>query len=257
MNFQSTRIDVQTIPIQVPSLPAAFDGFRIAHISDVHLKGSSPYAHIISQTVQAQHPDIILLTGDTVHNYVPVEQSGLTAFLSVLCAICPVYAITGNHELRGGDSAFWSNWFSALGAMPLDNRCTFLVRGAARIALMGLAGNDRFSQALLADSLPMLAEVPRLLLCHRPEYWEHTCATGNAIKPAITFSGHAHGGQVRLPLLGGLFAPGQGFLPRYTSGLYENQACSLVVSRGLVDDGKPPRINNRPHLPVVILTACP
>lgn len=255
MSSHNKRIDVQTIEIQVPALPAPFDGFRIAQVSDVHLKGLSPYADEIVETVRTQRPDIIVLTGDTVHNYVPVKKSGLSVFLTALCATCPVYAITGNHELRSGDSTLWANRFSQEGAVPLDNRCTFLVRGESSIALMGLAGNAAFSEKLFSDALTRCARVPRLLMCHRPEYWEHTLSICNTLQPAITFSGHAHGGQVRLPIIGGLFSPGQGFFPRYTSGVYQKGSCSLVVSRGLINDGNPPRINNRPHLPLVILSS--
>lgn len=252
MNPNLKRIDVQTLEVRVTALPTAFDGFSVAQVSDLHLKGLSSYADSIVSIVKALQPDIIVLTGDTVHNYVPVMQSGLHTFLSQLCAVSPVYAVTGNHELRDGNSVYWADHFRQAGAVPLDNRSTFLVRAQSRIALLGLAGNTPFSRSLFSTT-PALAAVPRLLLSHRPEYWTKTLSASGTLQPTITFSGHAHGGQVRLPIIGGLFAPGQGLFPRYTSGMYQKKDATLVVSRGLVDDGKPPRIYNKPHLPVVIL----
>lgn len=93
-----------------------------------------------------------------------------------------------------------------------------------------------------------------ILLAHRPELFVSYSSTINSINPNIVFSGHAHGGQFRIPILNkGVIAPNQGLFPKYTSGVYTNNNVKMIVSRGLGNSIIPIRINNRPHLPIIEL----
>lgn len=97
--------------------------------------------------------------------------------------------------------------------------------------------------------------MPKILLAHRPEGFSTYSSDSFSIKPDLVFSGHAHGGQFRIPISNkGIVAPNQGFFPKYTSGLYaSNNGVQMIVSRGLGNSIIPIRINNRPHLPIIEL----
>jgi predicted MPP superfamily phosphohydrolase len=92
-------------------------------------------------------------------------------------------------------------------------------------------------------------ETYTVLLSHRPELFDCYVAKG----ADLVFSGHAHGGQFRLPFLGGVFAPDQGLFPTYDAGLYQQKGTSMIVSRGLGNSLFPFRVNNRPEIVVVTL----
>ena len=117
------------------------------------------------------------------------------------------------------------------------------------IEILGI--EDPLSGSTVADvlSLHPRSELPRLTLSHRPEVFEDYVAAGEQ----LVFSGHAHGGQLRLPGIGGLIAPGQGFFPTYTAGVYGEQGTQMIVSRGLGNSLFPYRIFNRPEVIFITL----
>ena len=141
--------------------------------------------------------------------------------------------------------------------MPLRSEAVHIERGGARICLAGIddpafaSGGDAASRAgAMLDGL-IGPGVYTVLLAHRPELAEVYARAG----ANLTLSGHAHGGQIRLPFLGGLFAPGQGFFPEYDAGLYREGEALMLVSRGLGNSLFPLRVNNRPELVAATLRA--
>lgn len=236
--------------LKINRLPCEFNGYKIVHISDVHLSGKVSNIRDIINLVQEQSPDIILTTGDIIDNFTDIEASGLERLYEGLTNISPVYAVTGNHELRGGSISFWRDALGRMGAHAIDNQYEIIGNGRQKLAIMGLSANTPYSMGVYKDT-HKIEGLPKILLAHRPEYWR--ACLSDAHPPDLTFCGHAHGGQVRIPLLGGLFAPGQGLFPKYTSGLYTARDSAMIVSRGIVSFLFPMRINNRPHLPVVTL----
>ena len=146
----------------------------------------------------------------------------------------PCYYVTGNHEARinifGDEYSLFKAGLVNLGVRVLENESVDITLDKDAISLTGIhdTGFDFTTAAgsLVKESLPE-GEGYKILLAHRPEYFEQYEGAD------LIFSGHAHGGQIRVPFIGGLFAPGQGVLPRYDCGVYEEDGRTMVVSRGL------------------------
>jgi hypothetical protein len=143
-----------------------------------------------------------------------------------------------------------------------DEAISVLAKGRKPVVIMGLSDKSSAIQKIAKDFLKKIRlrkdwqGQTRLLLAHRPEHFlkYHIDPEKSA---DITFAGHAHGGQIRIPRLGGLYAPGQGRMPRHTEGVYllpTDPEKKLVVSRGIGGSSFPFRINNRPEMVVVTLT---
>lgn len=245
--------------IESGRLPAAFSGFRIVQLSDVHNAVFGKANARLLEKVKAAKPDLLVLTGDLIDSE---DTDDALALTGQLAQIAPCYYVTGNHE------AWQRKAFETMekelerqGIRVLHNEAVELERGGETIrlfgvddpAFMGEAGRYLSSAELLEN---VLGQVERddsytILLSHRPEAF----AAYAAAKLDLVFTGHAHGGQCRLPFVGGLIAPNQGFFPKYDAGLYEEGMTKMIVSRGLGNSVIPVRVNNRPELVVVTLKA--
>ena len=223
-------------------LPAGFEGCRILLISDVH-----------GERVLLPHtaPDLIAVTGDLVDSRRGGQGNAL-ALMEAAAGLAPTYYVPGNHESRLPDYKSLAAALEKRGVILLEDRKETLSRGGGSIDLLGLrdpafpGGPARMEQVLGQLQSPGRFQ---LLLSHRPEYFSLYARHGIS----LTLSGHTHGGQIRLPILGGLFAPNQGFLPKWDAGLYREGASTLVVSRGLGNSIAPIRLFNPPELVEVIL----
>jgi predicted MPP superfamily phosphohydrolase len=238
-------------------LPDAFDGFKIAHVSDLHNKD---FGGRLELEIAKRAPDIIVITGDIVHE--ENSYSHALAFVKNAADIAPVFYVNGNHEadLRGYPA------FTALlrkaGAVVLENEVFALERGERRVALIGINDaafftapeNGKRKDALKKELESLCAAHAadfKILLSHRPEFFDIYAGCGIG----IAFAGHAHGGQIRLPLIGALYAPGQGLFPKYADGLKKRGDSYMAVSRGLGKTPRvPPRTYNKPELVFVNLT---
>lgn len=251
--WDNLRIEKTCYQIISETLPNGFDGFKIVQISDYHNRGISK---ALIKKVSRISPDIIVLTGDLIDSRKRDIKEALD-LLKGLSELAPCYFVCGNHEKR----LSYYEWHTLLAGMKhfgiriLDDEGIFLKRGEEQIFLVGLSDlgtwtskNEakRHTKKILENLIP--SSEYSLLLAHRPELFEVYQASG--INLALT--GHAHGGQVRL-FNRGLFAPHQGFFPKYTSGLYQKEGLSMVVSRGLGRSLLPLRLNNPPELVEVTL----
>lgn len=230
-------------------VPPAFDGYRILQAADLQNKVFGREQEPLLQKMEAAKPDIIVITGDLLdRNRTDVE--GALCFLREAKKIAPVYFVSGNHEHQSGE---WDSLEEGLlqeGVTILDNGKSVIAREGDSITLLGLADkrvNPYFEQVL--HTLMAEEEGMTVLLSHRPELFETYAAEG--VK--LAFTGHAHGGQIRLPGIGGLFAPNQGFFPQYTAGMHREGDSAMVVSRGLGNSVFPIRFCNRPELVLVTL----
>ena len=234
-------------------LSQEFEGFRIAQIADLHCaeydKGNQK---LLSMLREAQ-PDIIVFTGDTFDERHP-DKSSVLALLQECVQIAPCYMVTGNHECAMNRHDYYAleAQIREIGVEILHAEAVTLERAGASIVLLGV--DDENYEGVLHSSarLRELAGTDgfTVLLSHRPEYfWRYAEAQID-----LTLSGHAHGGQFRLPLIGGLYAPGQGAFPEYDCGVYTFENANMVVSRGIGQSSFPLRLNNRPELVVVSLT---
>lgn len=241
------RIEIEQIPVSLPHLPAAFEGFTIALLSDLHIPDCIPSPNVLHTILDAQKPDAIFLAGDLITSYKEFNPSRLQSYMHAVATVAPCYAVLGNHERRMGVEFTWTQILNRCGITVLHNRLTKLYCGERYLPLYGAATPlaDSGIDTINRHDLPLLA------ISHYPAYLPSYAEKGMD----LVFCGHAHGGQVRLGKQG-ILAPGEGLLPHYTSGLYKLGRTQMVVSRGLGNSACPIRVFNPPHLPVVILHSC-
>lgn len=234
-------------------VPSSFDGMRIVQVSDLHDALFGQNQEKLVKKVKASKPDAIFITGDLVDsNRYNLDQS-LQAVKQFI-QLADVYYVLGNHEVATNKVSEIYEVLSSLGVHVMANESTVLERDGERLAIVGI--EDPLMGATTKKMLESAtADVPqdmlKLLLAHRPEMFNVYVA--NSMD--VVFSGHAHGGQIRLPGIGGLFAPGQGLLPKYTAGIYEQNTTTMVVNRGLGNSSVPYRMFNLPEIVVVTLKA--
>lgn len=239
-------------------IPKEFDGYVIAHISDLHNKEFGPNQNILLNKLKSTSPDIIVITGDLLDRR-RFDLNIAMKFLEGAVQIAPVYYVSGNHEA-------WSHQYPSIkrellkaGIQVLDDSMIELSIGTSSMNLLGVKDPafltfdalGRTDTSQLKESLRQWSsnEGFQILLSHRPELF-NLYAENNL---DLIFSGHAHGGQVRIPFIGGLIAPDQGFFPQYTSGSHTKDQSTMFVSRGLGNSIIPIRVFNRPEIVVVTL----
>lgn len=228
---------------------------RFAVVTDLHSTWYGENQSELVGAIEREHPDAVLLSGDIVDDKEPRDAA--KAFLETIAQKYPTYYVLGNHEFRTPDPEEVKDWTRDLGVTVLDgtgetvtlNDQTVLICGTDDPAC-GIA--DFQNQFFAVSRMAQQTDAFTVLLSHRPELTDWYTDAGFD----LVVSGHAHGGQVRLPLVlsNGLIAPGQGLFPKYTTGLHELENTTLLVSRGLCRNWLP-RVCNRPEL--VILDATP
>lgn len=251
---QNEWIQITNLSYQSKELPEAFDGFRILQISDLHNHRFGSNQERLLKSIKAISPDLIVVTGDLIdrrrYNFEPIQE--LLANFPDL----PTYSVSGNHEIWSGNYPEVKALIETNGWHALDNQSAIISRDNDSIQIIGLmdpASRDQGDiQANVTQNLNALSIQSgkfTILLSHRPNPFEIY-----ANYPIdLVFSGHAHGGQFRLPFLGGFIAPDQGLFPEYTEGMHTLNQTTMVVSRGLGNSIIPLRVFNRPELVVVTL----
>ena len=235
----------------LPGLPVELEGITLVQVSDLHSKRMGEGQEVLLDTISQAKPDVILLTGDLVDGRHPELEPALELGRGA-AALAPTYYVTGNHET----SLPWriyeqiENGLEAAGVVLLNNRTEELtLPDGGSLVLTGLSDDNLEDGTLKKLSASWPEDAFTVLLAHEPQYVENYAGSG----VDLVFSGHAHGGQIRLPLVGGLFAPGQGFLPKYTAGIYALGETRMVVSRGIGGSLFPQRVWNRPEVVAVTL----
>ena len=238
-------------------LPASFDHYKIAVVSDLHNAEFGENNSRLAELIKKEQPDIIAITGDLVDSgRTDIEIAG--KLVEKLATIAPCYYVTGNHEVWIGKQ------YQELEKILLDeavvilhDRAVQLTKSHETIQLAGLDDpgfTDRDSsirESMLETKLDNmnLNDSYCVLLSHRPEAFE-AYVTENI---DLVLSGHAHGGQFRLPFIGGVVAPDQGLFPKYDAGTYSENSTTMIVSRGIGNSIIPIRVSNRPEIVIVEL----
>lgn len=234
-------------------VPAGFDGYRILQVSDLQNKVFGKNQKLLLDRIRESSPDLIVLTGDLLDRHEGrTDVDSAMEFIYEIRNIAPIYFVSGNHEHQSGAWEELAERLVSAGVKVLDNGKSIIERNGDIITLLGLADKkvNRYYDRVLHTLMMGQEEGFHILLSHRPELFE-TYVKENA---DLVFSGHAHGGQFVIPFIRkGIFAPHQGFFPRYTEGMYEKDGTVMVVSRGLGNSGFPLRIFNRPELIEVTL----
>ena len=239
-------------------IPEPFDGFRIVQISDLHNAQFGKENERLLERISGAEPDVIVLTGDLVDSRRTDVEIALS-FAAEAVQIAPVYYVPGNHEARIPEYEQLKSDLTEAGVTVLENQKAQLDRDGKYITLLGIQDPSFYTDYLTGDSRAVTAQAIKnlqnktdgytVLLSHRPELFDTYVSAG----VDLVFSGHAHGGQFRIPFIGGLIAPNQGFFPEYDAGQFHRENTTMIVSRGVGNSILPVRINNPPELVVVEL----
>lgn len=257
----NTALEISEFVVSSEKLPESFSGYRIAQISDLHNAQFGEGNFQLLELLESAEPDCIVLTGDLVDSRRTNVEIALS-FAEQAVQIAPVYYVNGNHEARLEEYEDLKAGLEKAGVTVLENQVVQLERSGQRIYLAGVNDPSFQTDDLFDEPEQVLGweleqagvqekkgEDYWILLSHRPEYFD---LYGES-EIDLVFTGHAHGGQIRLPLIGGIVAPGQSFFPKYDSGLYTEGSTSMLVSRGLGNSLFPFRVNNRPEIVVAEL----
>ncbi|MCR4963885.1 MAG: metallophosphoesterase [Firmicutes bacterium] len=246
LHWQNRTISVSEYTYSHPLLGQDLDGFAIAFVSDLH---SDDFDGRLLDKLKALEPDLILLGGDLLDCRHGDPQVALD-FAAACTQIAGVYYAPGNHEANTGkDYADFARSLEESGVRVLFNSGAEISKGESRFYLLGVP-DQAFHAEAAQDAIARLRknDLCNVLLAHRPERIDSYAGAD------LVLSGHAHGGQIRLPFVGGLIAPGQGFFPQYDGGCYRVGDTVLIVSRGLGNSVFPWRIFNLPEIVVVTLS---
>ena len=221
-----------TVPLEVEK------SVKVVQVSDLHGKRFGAHNVKLVEKIKNLSPDVIAITGDIIHKYTERNKRVALETVSALAEIAPVLYISGNHEMRNKGYRFFRTYLMEAGATVLDNSETE-VCGVTFVGLNGASNRN--------DTVFKVAKNTRnkVLLAHMPHFFERYVTAGYG----LVLSGHAHGGQWRVPFTKiGLFAPGQGVFPKYTEGLHQSGCTKMIISRGLGNSEFPLRLFNRPEL---------
>ena len=256
----NTALELNRYTISSERLPEVFDGYRIAHVSDLHNAEMGKNNEKLLDMLQKAEPDIIAITGDIIDSRNTDVEIALE-FTKAAMEIAPCYYVTGNHEARVSEYDELKEGLIEQGVVVLDDERIEIELSGETIALLGVNDPSFETDYLFGDSETVmknrLQEISdaenkfTILLSHRPELFE-IYADNNV---DLVLSGHAHGGQFRLPFVGGLVAPNQGLFPKYDAGLYTEENTNMIVSRGIGNSILPFRFNNRPEVILIELNS--
>lgn len=251
--YQNLRLKNTYYDLSFDHLPDRFSGYRIAQISDLHNAELGKNNSQLIDSLRQNKPDIIVLTGDLLDsNHTDVEVA--RDFIKQAKELAPCYFVTGNHEAwLGHQYEEFEKELAGLDVVLLRNQKVILDRGMDKIELIGVDDPDFVERDSgiqtavmhnLLEDLGTEEEAFTILLSHRPELFD--VYANHSID--LVLSGHAHGGQFRIPFIGGLVAPNQGFFPQYDSGVFEKNRTNMVVSKGIGNSIIPVRVNNQPEI---------
>lgn len=225
------------------------EDIKIVQISDFH---NSRFGNTVLNKTKEEAPDIIAVTGDLIDMKGTDVDTAIT-LVKGLVKIAPVYYVTGNHEYASEDYSVLKDKLEKCGVTVLEQESLPV---SADVSITGI-DDPSFTGEFDADSNAIIDRVLdgvsvdqskyNVLLSHRAEAMDAYSKHGYD----LVLSGHAHGGQFRIPFIGGLIAPDQGWLPKYDAGEYTQGKTTMIVSRGIGNSIIPVRVNNPPEIVVV------
>ena len=254
----NTALELNTYTVTSSRLPKNFDGYRIAHVSDLHNAEMGESNEKLLSMLREADPDMIAITGDLIDSRNTDVEIALQ-FVQEAMKIAPCYYVSGNHEARVNEYEEMKTGLISAGVIILEDAQTEISIEGETITLIGindpsfqtdyLFGNAETVMSSKLSELHTDGDGFTILLSHRPELFD-TYADHDV---ELVLSGHAHGGQFRLPFIGGVVAPNQGLFPEYDAGVYTDGNTNMLVSRGVGNSILPFRINNRPEVILIEL----
>lgn len=257
----NTALMVSTVTVSSNRIPTAFNGFLIAQVSDLHNAVFGENNAELLQILSECKPNIIVVTGDLVdaeHTDIDVALD----FAKEAAQIAGTYYVTGNHEGSLSQYDELKTGLESMRVVVLEDASMQLEYNGEKVTLIGLSDPSFTLKGNMLGEVPAMVDTKlrgligdkddyTILLSHRPELFETYVNCG----VDLVLSGHAHGGQFRLPFIGGLVAPNQGLFPKYDAGLYTKGDTNMIVCRGLGNSIIPIRFNNRPEIVLLKLIA--
>ena len=257
----NTALMVSTVTVSSNRIPTAFNGFLIAQVSDLHNAVFGENNAELLQILSECKPNIIVVTGDLVdaeHTDIDVALD----FAKEAAQIAGTYYVTGNHEGSLSQYDELKTGLESMGVVVLEDASMQLEYNGEKVTLIGLSDPSFTLKGNMLGEVPAMVDTKlrgligdkddyTILLSHRPELFETYVNCG----VDLVLSGHTHGGQFRLPFIGGLVAPNQGLFPKYDAGLYTKGDTNMIVCRGLGNSIIPIRFNNRPEIVLLELIA--
>jgi len=257
--YENTTLKTTNYTISSSKIPNEFNDYKIIQISDYHNERSNRLNKYLIDELKKEQPDIIGITGDFVDPYkISIDPS--INLIKKIKEIAPIYYVSGNHEAESSNYEKIKNKLGEQGVIILENETKIIEKENSKINLIGINDPKMAREKSVDDSTIINKELEisnyneklfSILLSHRPEVFR-TYVENNI---DLVLTGHAHGGQIRIPFIGGIVAPNQGLFPKYTSGLFTENNTNMIISRGIGNSILPFRINNRPELVVITLKA--
>lgn len=255
---ENSVLELTSYTVKSDRLPKAFEGYRIAQVSDLHNEQWGEENETLLAKLREADPDLIALTGDLI-DFRDTKLDVALNFAEKAMQIAPCYFVTGNHESRIDGFTELKNGLVALGVVVLEDQSVQIEKDGASITVIGVNDPAFRTSDLFGDSANVLEKQLRnlkkddsftVLLSHRPEVFDVYASFGLD----LVLSGHTHAGQFRLPYFGGVYAPNQGFFPEYDAGLFTKDQTNMIVSRGAGNSLIPFRINNKAEIVIIELT---
>lgn len=248
------ELEISRYEVASSKLSESFDGFTIVQLSDLHGARFGEDGTELVDKVRELAPDIIALTGDFVTDEGDLES--VEKLAPRLTELCPVYFVSGNHEFGSGLAQRVRNIMESAGVKYLSNEYLTISRGEDSVLLGGVEDPNAYADMLTPEELAqkMNEASPaafKILLGHR-NYWMEEYPE---LPVDLILCGHAHGGLVRIPGVGGLIGTDRHLFPDFVEGEFNNGNYTMIVSRGLGNSVPIPRIFNRPEIVCVTLRA--
>ena len=252
--YCSNTLEVKNYSLSTDKLSSQV---RFVFISDLHCKEYREKNRDLVAKIKEQNPDFIAVGGDMVNKY-SADDHVMRELLPQLTEIAPTYCVLGNHELAHKNEIDFKNDIDSTGAKLLDNEMVTLNINGEEILLGGMSDfpyydlyapdYDTPERYFWDEFKENSKNCYSILLHHQPEYLEGIMQNSNV---DLVMCGHTHGGAVQIPFVGGVFAPNQGFFPKYDKGEFDLYDTKMIVSAGLGDAYPILRINNCPEISVV------
>jgi predicted MPP superfamily phosphohydrolase len=241
--YQNNHIEVSEFEF----LNDRVGNLEIVQLSDLHGKQFGRGNEKLAQAVLAQNPDLVVVTGDTIDH--PTRNLYETVgFLGNLSESVPVICISGNHERQLSTRDEFFQMLRDAGVIVLENEIYTISFDGSTVNILGLDERQWGTEDVMRQRLQQLEVMPglRIVLSHYPQRYSLVESLSySAYDFDLMFAGHAHGGQWNLPIIGGVYSPGQGLMPEYYRGLYDGR---LLVSAGLGNAQFPVRLFNYPQI---------
>lgn len=256
--YENNSIIITKYKYNNDKLPTSFENTKILQISDFHNTEFGKNQSSIIKKIKECEPDIIVITGDLIDRR-RYDLDTSIELVKQISKISPIYYVPGNHEAWSGHYDEIKEALINEGVKVLDNDKVEIHKNNESITLVGVKDPDFLTSnyidgtnySELEEYLDSVSNVKQfnILLSHRPELMN----IYEKYNMDLVFTGHAHGGQIRLPFVGGIIAPDQGFFPQYHGGKYVEGDTTMILSRGMGNSVFPFRIFNRPELVLVEL----